>query len=268
MGPVPQPEEDRDHPNHDHGNNIEDAEHPDVIINVDISDSDDDDDEDDDIHGGYIGYQALAQDGSMVNQDSDSDDNSEAEVTVQNEDTQNTVDSSQGDVACSVPEGLVHQYRHPDFPNTANIPGYMQVPDLPKPEKKDMLWNQHRQTDSPLETDHADKILSVMSNIQLPSSHIPDWAQNLSEDQWQVQVVNKLVKHKNSSKNSDVSKGTSQNENENNVTSQTSNVSKGTSQYENENNVTSQTSDVSEQSCQGDMAEECQDVNVDKLATQ
>lgn len=56
-------------------------------------------------------------------------------------------------------------------------------------------------------TGDADKILSVMSNIQLPSSHIPDWARNLSEDQWQLQVVNKLVKQRTSPKiNSNVNR--------------------------------------------------------------
>lgn len=40
---------------------------------------------------------------------------------------------------------------------------------------------------------HADKIKSVMSSIQIPSTNIPEWARNLSEDQWQSQVVNKLV---------------------------------------------------------------------------
>ena len=51
--------------------------------------------------------------------------------------------------------------------------------------------------------------MSVMSNIKLPSSNIPDWAKALSDDQWQVQVVNKL-KHRTSQRNtSDVNKGTS-----------------------------------------------------------
>ena len=42
-------------------------------------------------------------------------------------------------------------------------------------------------------TGHFDKIKSVMSGFQLPSSNIPDWAQSLSEEQWQTQVVSKLV---------------------------------------------------------------------------
>ena len=42
---------------------------------------------------------------------------------------------------------------------------------------------------------HADKILSVMSGFQLPTSHIPDWAKSLNENQWQEQVVDRLVGH-------------------------------------------------------------------------
>lgn len=38
-----------------------------------------------------------------------------------------------------------------------------------------------------------DKIKSVMSGFQLPSSNIPDWAKKLSDDQWQKIVTNKLV---------------------------------------------------------------------------
>ena len=40
---------------------------------------------------------------------------------------------------------------------------------------------------------HADKIRSAMSGFQLPTSHIPDWAKSLNENQWQEQVVNRLV---------------------------------------------------------------------------
>lgn len=36
-----------------------------------------------------------------------------------------------------------------------------------------------------------------MSGFQLPSSNIPDWAKNLSDDQWQKQVVDRLVKSEN-----------------------------------------------------------------------
>lgn len=37
-----------------------------------------------------------------------------------------------------------------------------------------------------------------MSGIQLPATNIPDWAKDLSEDQWQKQVVNRLVKSETS----------------------------------------------------------------------
>jgi hypothetical protein len=49
-----------------------------------------------------------------------------------------------------------------------------------------------------------------MSNIKLPSSNIPDWAKALSDDQWQVQVVNKLKVKTSQKNNSEVNKGTSQ----------------------------------------------------------
>ncbi|XP_045167338.2 male-enhanced antigen 1-like [Mercenaria mercenaria] len=211
MGPVPQPDEERDHPSHNE-NEIEDAEHPDVMINVDMSDSDDDDDDDDDQgYGGYIGYQALAQDGGPTGLDLDSEEEEEqTEEPMPDNDSADISDSIPEAVGCNIPEGLVHQVRHPDYPNTANLPGYMHVPDLPRPERKDILWNQERQTNNSLEKDHADKILSVMSNIQLPTSNIPDWARTISDDQWQVQVVNKL-KHRTSPKNnSEVDKGDSQ----------------------------------------------------------
>ena len=37
------------------------------------------------------------------------------------------VEDVEGNMEVCVPEGLVHQVRHPDYPNTSNLPGYMQV---------------------------------------------------------------------------------------------------------------------------------------------
>lgn len=217
MGPVPQPEEDRDHPSHNE-HEIEDAEHPDVVINVDISDSDEEDDDDnDDGYGGYIGYQALSQDGGQagldISSESEQEEDSETVEDIHSSPGNNgsaVIENIEEDMECHVPEGLVHQVRHPDYPNTSNLPGYMQVPELPRPDRKDMLWNQDRQSDHSKDTDDTDKIKSVMSNIKLPSSNIPDWAKALSDDQWQVQVVNKLKVKTSQKNNSEVNKGTSQ----------------------------------------------------------
>ena len=42
-------------------------------------------------------------------------------------------------------------------------------------------------------TGQADKIKSVMSGFQLPTTNIPDWAKTLSDDQLKKLVTNKLV---------------------------------------------------------------------------
>lgn len=181
MGPIPN--EQRDHPNQNSDSDIESAEHPDVMINIEVTDSDSDDDED---AQGYMGYQALSQDVGMVGQDSDSDEENQLEGAVMAHDGSSSFDSAATGV--QVPEGLTYQLR-----NTSNVAGYMQVPELPRPDKKDLLWNQARQTDISLETGHAEKIKSLMSGIQLPTANIPDWARNMSEEDWQEKVVKVLT---------------------------------------------------------------------------
>ncbi|KAL4238807.1 hypothetical protein ACF0H5_003514 [Mactra antiquata] len=196
MGPIPQPEEERDRPGHQNNGDIEDTEYPDVIINA-ASDSDDDDD-DDDVQDNYVGYQALSQNIDETNTDTDSDESDDSPQFEQLEQNENLECTSEAQCPTSsstiqVSEGILHQVRHPNYPNVDNLPGYMQVPDLPRPDRKELLWNQPRHPDQMLDTGNVDKIKSVMSGIQLPSTNIPDWARNLSDEQWQSQVVSKLV---------------------------------------------------------------------------
>lgn len=68
-----------------------------------------------------------------------------------------------------------------------------------------------------------------MSSIQLPSSNIPDWASNLSDDQWQSQVVNKLVPQI-TNQNQEVTELTNQNSEMSESTNQTSEMTESTNQ--------------------------------------
>lgn len=203
MAPIPHGEDRDKPPDNPDDCHLNHQEPFDVVVNADSSDSD----EDNEGGGGYMGYQMLAQDLNENDDENEDDDDNNGDESEEEQDThiEESEESASGiagsDVRSSIDTvGLVHQVRHPDFPNAPNLPGYMKVPDMPRPEKRDLLWNQPIRHDSVMDTGHAEKIRSAMSGFQLPTAHIPDWARTITEDQWREQVVNRLVDKKHCDK--------------------------------------------------------------------
>lgn len=241
MSPVPHGEDRDKPPDNPDDSHLHHQEPLDVVINADSSDSDDDNE-----GGGYMGYQMLAQD---VNDD-DNDENESEEDQDDEELEESASGNAESDVSSStdINEGLVHQVRHPDFPNSPNLPAYMKVPDLPRPEKRDLLWNQPGYQELVMDTGHADKIRSAMSGFQLPTSHIPDWATSITEDQWRAQVVTRLVGEKSCDKEAQESDNSGSSPNQEAVAMGHTQSEAGTSV----SNMDSSEETVTEQNSKGD----------------
>lgn len=184
MAPVPQPEDERDRPGqHPDESEMDNFDYPDVVINADSSGSEDEDVNDD---TAYMGYQSLSQ--NMQDSDSEVDEQEQEDEHFEN--APDVEMQAENVPEVHVPEGLLHQMRHC---NPSNQPSYMQAPDLPRPSKQELLWNQPASSNLALDGGQMEKIKSVMAGIQLPASSIPDWAKSLSDDQWKSQVVSRLV---------------------------------------------------------------------------
>lgn len=183
MSPVPETEDQRDKLSNN-GSDIEDTDIPDVIINAGMSDTDSNDN--DEFEGEYMGYQALTQDYNALESEEESQTNEDVipeQTSIESVDAVNCVD---------VPHDALPETQQ-GCSNNENLPKYMQVPDLPRPDKMELLWNQPRHMDKTLDTGQVETIRSLMSGIKLPSSSVPDWAKHLSDDQWKSEVVNKLL---------------------------------------------------------------------------
>ncbi|XP_052769530.1 male-enhanced antigen 1-like isoform X2 [Mya arenaria] len=150
---------------------------------------------------GYHGYQALGQGPLNGEASEDSDEESEEESDTEQGAIEAQASLSGTPGVPAFPEEISPdlQGQYPDYPHSANLPGYLQAPDVPKPDKKDLLWNQPHQVDLTMDKGHVEKVKSVMTAIQIPMANIPDWAKSLSEDQWQGHV-DKLVKTETSPK--------------------------------------------------------------------
>ncbi|KAL5008952.1 hypothetical protein ScPMuIL_014533 [Solemya velum] len=215
MAPIPEADGDSQdrQPTEDNNHEIEDVESPNFVINVVSEDSASEEEGDNENNG----YQLLPQ-GELDDDNSDDDDEDEGEgegeedpdgaqgseaVSVKDsvggETTVEGVSSAESEVEGPVSQvnpGLIHQLRNQNFPHclSKNVPSYMKVPDFPRPEKRDLLWNQERggAHNSEMNQDHIEKIKSAMSSIQLPVAQIPDWAKNMSDEEWRKKLVVKL----------------------------------------------------------------------------
>lgn len=88
--------------------------------------------------------------------------------------------------------GSCHQSFLLKYPD-GKIPSYMQIPSVPK-DKDEILWNQKRQDLDKIALDSVQesKILKAMSGFSIPPDSIPDWAKNLPDDQWRVQILHRI----------------------------------------------------------------------------
>ncbi|KAK3608625.1 hypothetical protein CHS0354_042623 [Potamilus streckersoni] len=185
MAPVPNEEKDKN-PNNSGDIRSEDVDIPDFVINAGSSDSEDD--YDGVVEDSFMGYIPLPQDtdSGLYSDHSSGEVNTGEVLNESHENDFNSAFSMQAD-----PE-LVHQQ---DFSNGAQLSSYKQVPELAAPDKNSLLWNQPRQPDAQqpvMDPDEANKIISVMSNFKLPASHIPEWANSISEDEWKKNILSRL----------------------------------------------------------------------------
>lgn len=123
--------------------------------------------EDDDDHNEYSGYEPLGHSGGLINipyaTDDDEDDDDESD------DTDNEL-TNDGVV---IPE--------PSAP-------------CPEAEIEREVWSAPRPTELNIEldTNKTEQIISAMAAISLPTSAIPDWAQNVPEEKWKEDLLVKI----------------------------------------------------------------------------
>ncbi|KAK6181739.1 hypothetical protein SNE40_009533 [Patella caerulea] len=174
MSPVP--EDDIKDPTHDDVDTVENMEFPEVILPLGTSDSDDDD------GGEDLGsYQLLPQDPN--------------DATVGLDDSLSNDEETENEHTWRISEPADSQQPHLSQYSDGTAPAYLQVQDLPRPDKKDLLWNQsNKASDSIIMDDeHAAEIKAAMAGFQLPVSHVPEWAKNVSDDQWKDKVVSQIL---------------------------------------------------------------------------
>ncbi|ESO99533.1 hypothetical protein LOTGIDRAFT_113458 [Lottia gigantea] len=88
-----------------------------------------------------------------------------------------------------------HQPHLTHYPS-GSAGSYLQAPELPKPDKSDILWNQpdHSNTNSiKMDENHAAEIKAAMAGFKLPMSNVPDWAKNVSDEQWKDTIIPKIL---------------------------------------------------------------------------
>lgn len=54
------------------------------------------------------------------------------------------------------------------------------------------VWSVPTPTDIEMDSKKVDEVKQVMSTITLPPSSIPDWASNISEEEWKQQLTKRL----------------------------------------------------------------------------
>lgn len=212
MPPHPEPDGERDRgpPSDGDGEELENIPTPQFVI--DNANSESDSEEED--GAGYYGYQMLPQDPQDVNSEiidtslGPTDDQSEScDVDTNVDDScpgssdladsccADVTSSCSGDIAddrgacvadCDKPEQLSNM-DHSVLHSPAT--GYMTVPDLSKPESKELLWNKQRSSHTPMDQRHAEKVKMAMSGILLPTTNIPDWATNITEEDWRNKLA-------------------------------------------------------------------------------
>ncbi|XP_046545159.1 uncharacterized protein LOC124255317 [Haliotis rubra] len=174
MSPVP--DEDPDKQDFE---DIEDMDTPNLVIPAVIENSEDEDE--DTVPQGYQPLSQGPEDMNGNNFDEDSDDDSgmsEGEET--------------GGQNVAMASGIVPSGLYPNFPD-GDLPSYLQVPDLPRPDKREMLWNQPRHTSADgMDSGQAAAVKNAMKGFELPGCSIPDWAKNVSEDKWKEQLLSRL----------------------------------------------------------------------------
>lgn len=192
MSPVP--DENQNNPSdYDPDKDCEELQTPDIVPPIgETSSSDEADDSETEEDGANGGYMLLPQ---------EPDDGGGGESTVPplppsveasilSDESMTEVRGAGVDMSAAVAQGNIHPAFMGRFPDN-KVPVHLQVPDRPRENKEEKLWNQPRLEADRLQLDTAQvsKIKSAMAGFRLPPASIPDWAQKISEDQWKQQLL-------------------------------------------------------------------------------
>ncbi|XP_069117732.1 clumping factor B-like [Argopecten irradians] len=183
MSPQPEPdgETDKGPPSDEDGDGVEVIPSPQFVIDDANSESESEGEDGE----SYYGYQMLPQEPEDIPSDMNSEDQSESSQGSES----SAVTGAEGSTAdCDKDNSDEHLNKldHAVLHQTAGgqAAGYMKLPDLPKPESKELLWNKQRPSTMQMELGQAEKVKAAMSSIHLPAINIPDWAKNISEEDW------------------------------------------------------------------------------------
>ncbi|KAK7506993.1 hypothetical protein BaRGS_00001844 [Batillaria attramentaria] len=203
MSPIP--DENQDNPSdYDPDKDPEELETPDIIPPVgDESSSEGEDDSDMEAEGANDGYMPLPQE---PEEDGGGGDSvmpplpQSVEASIHSDESMTEVRGAGVDISESVAQGNVHPAFMANYPDN-KVPVHLQMPDRPRDSKQEALWNQPRQENERLQLDSAQvsKVKSAMAGFKLPTANIPDWARQVSEDQWKQQLFSRLGPAQNTS---------------------------------------------------------------------
>ncbi|OWF38393.1 male-enhanced antigen 1-like [Mizuhopecten yessoensis] len=194
MSPQPEPdgETDKGPPSDEDEEGVDSIPTPQFVIDNANSDSESENEDGD----SYYGYQMLPQEPEEISGDTmgtsvtSTDDLSQSSQSSESSteagaEGQNTADcdKDKSEHLNKLDHSVLHQS------TGGQETGYMKLPDLPKPESKDLLWNKQRTSPIQMESGQAEKVKTAMSNILLPTPNIPDWAKNISEEDWHIKLL-------------------------------------------------------------------------------
>ncbi|XP_059168604.1 uncharacterized protein LOC131950454 isoform X2 [Physella acuta] len=210
MAPIP--EENQDKPPNKEDSEINNFSNPNLPVYGGSDSSDEDNDNDSAVNNAFGGYSLLPQEAD--DDDENSDDDSYQSTLEHNtaltpgenlpsESLPEAVLSSEAGAAAPTVKVVGNTYPAgflAKFPD-GKIPSYMQLPTLPR-DNNDIIWNQKRQEHCQILRDPVDEqnIIKAMSGFSLPTASIPDWAKNLSDEQWHTQVLHRIGTVKNSNR--------------------------------------------------------------------
>ncbi|XP_072292593.1 male-enhanced antigen 1 [Eucyclogobius newberryi] len=75
----------------------------------------------------------------------------------------------------------------------------LHLPEAPPPEAededRDWAEAQRSRASIPMDSEHVELVKRTMASLSFPSLGVPPWAQQISDDQWQVLVQTTLQRH-------------------------------------------------------------------------
>ncbi|KAH9519031.1 hypothetical protein Btru_008945 [Bulinus truncatus] len=221
MAPVPEENQDKPSNANNEDSEINNFSNPNVMYAGTAGSSDDEDNFESNAFGGYT---------LLPQEPEDDDEDEEGSDLCHSASTRNDTLHSEKEaetltctnlVCGSQPEALIesemtasapsvtltndscHQAFLAKFPDR-KVPSYLQVLSMPR-DKDQQLWNQKRQDTDKFSLDSAQesKIIGAMSGFSLPVESIPDWAKNLPDDQWPLQILERIGRKSDSKKSID-----------------------------------------------------------------